>query len=161
MSIQQLRNVNFGRNRANATGSLGVGYTILDETGAITSARTTAGVYQIASGTGIYATYATFPDNFRGQIYWDTGTAFVTASFAVEQYNVEENNPLVDAIHTKVTQMSGTIGQLYDQSYGRWKIENDQMKFYKEDNVTLVATFDLFDDTGTPTMDAVFERRKV
>ena len=35
------------------------------------------------------------------------------------------------------------------------------MIFFKEDNVTEVARFDLFDDAGNPTMDAVFERTRV
>lgn len=85
---------------------------------------------------------------------WDTGAAFVTASYAVEQYNVEENNPKVD-------DTLRVAGSLYDISYGRWKIVANQMLFYKDDNATLVAKFDLFDDTGNPTMDAVFERVKV
>jgi hypothetical protein len=35
------------------------------------------------------------------------------------------------------------------------------MLFYKEDNATLIAEFNLLDDAGNPTMDAVFERVKV
>lgn len=154
MPLDQLRNVNFGRNRANATGSTGVGYTLMDVSGSITSPRTTAGVYQLTSGSGLYAAYVSFPSDFRGQIMWDTGAAFVTASYAVEQYNVEENNPKVD-------DTLRVAGSLYDISYGRWKIVANQMLFYKDDNATLVAKFDLFDDTGNPTMDAVFERVKV
>lgn len=125
----------------------------------VVSPRTTTGVYEI--GMGIYAAYITFPDSFHGQVLWDTGTAFVTASYATEQYNVEENNPKIDTIDTKVTQMSGTIGQLYDIQYGRWRIVFNQMIFYKEDNSTVVATFNLYDDVGAPSMDAVFDRQKV
>lgn len=288
MPLQQLRNVNFGRLRLNATGASGVGYQLLDETGAVSAARTTAGVYQTAPG--IYAAYVSFPDNFRGQILWDTGTVFATASYATEQYNVEENDPRiatiddnvryltgavgsitgtlstvasqvtqvsgtvndvydtllvvsgnVDAISfttnqifgdvstigVQVTQMSGTLNDVYaaildlsgainslsssaqilsssvyaisssaayisssvsllsgaiadlaqitgtlgnieakvdrliDIQYGRWHIVNDQMIFYKEDNTTEVARFDLFDENGNPSMDAVFDRVKV
>jgi len=159
MSLDQLRNCNFGRLKLNATGSTGVGYTVLDTAGAIVSPRTTTGVYQTAPG--IYAAYITFPTQFRGQVLWDTGSAFVTSSYATEQYNVEENNPKIDAIDTKVTMMSGTIGQLYDIQYGRWKIVSNQMIFYKEDNATVIATFNLFDDLGAPSMDAVFDRQKV
>ena len=57
--------------------------------------------------------------------------------------------------------MSGTIAQLYDVQYGRWKIVSNQMIFYKEDNSTVVATYNLYDQGGVPTMDAVFERTKV
>jgi hypothetical protein len=147
MTLTQLRNVNFGRTKANATGSSGVGYSLLDSDGNIINPRTTSGVYQLISGSGIYAASITFPDAFHGQLLWDTGSTFTTTFYAVEQYNVEENNPNVDKI--------------YDISFGRWKIVGNQMQFFKEDNVTLVATFDLFDDLGNPTMDQVFERRKV
>lgn len=161
MSLDQLRNCNLGRSCANATGSTGVGYTLFDVSGSIVSARTTTGVYQLTSGSGLYAAYISFPDSFRGQIVWDSGTAFPTASYAIEQYNVEENNPKIDQTLSVVNQMSGTIAQLYDIQYGRWKIVGNQMLFYKEDNATLIATYNLFDDLGAGTMDSVFERRKV
>ena len=159
MSLSQLKNVNFGRSRLNATGSSGVGYQLLDTTGGVISSRTTSGVYQTAPG--IYAAYVAFPDNFRGQILWDTGTAFLTASYATEQYNYEENNPKVDSIYNVVTSMTGTLNSIYDIQYGRWRIVGDQMIFYKDDNSTEVVRFNLFDDAGNPTMDAVFERVKV
>ena len=159
MPLSQLRNVNFGRTRLNATGSTGVGYQLLDETGAVEVSRTTTGVYQTAPG--IYAAYISFPDNFRGQVLWDTGTAFLTASYATEQYNVEENDPRVADTNTKVTTMQTDMQRLIDIEYGRWKIIGNQMIFYKEDNSTVIATYNLFDDLGVPSMDAVFDRVKV
>lgn len=222
MSLQQVRNCNFGRLKANATGSSGVGFTLLDTTGSVVLSRTTSGVYQTAPG--IYGAYIEFPDDFRGQILWDTGTAFATTFYATEAYNVEENDPRVADIFTQVIAVSSSIDllatelnvvsgnvdsaasssqqaainsyatylksldisgsieglktdvfalsndvltvksltqDLYDIQYGRWKIIGNQMIFYKADNVTEVARFDLFDDLGTPTMDAVFERVKV
>lgn len=148
MSLSQLCNCNFGSTKLNATGSFGVGYTLLDATGSIASARTTAGVYQTAPG--IYAANVSFPDDFHGQILWDTGTTFMTASYATEQYNVEANDPSV----------ARNVSFIRDMTGGRWQIESNMMKFYAEDNVTLVAEFELFDDAGVPTMDAVFERLK-
>jgi hypothetical protein len=161
MALDQLRNCNFGLNRANATGSTGVGYTLLDVSGSTVLARTTTGVYQLISGSGLYAAYVSFPDSFRGQVMWDTGTAFVTRSYAVEQANVEENNPVVNDTHRIINMMSGTLGSLYDISFGRWHIIANQMVFYKEDNVTEVARFNLYDDSVIPSMDAVFQRTKV
>ena len=161
MSLQQLRNCNFGLNRANATGSSGVGYALLDTLGSVVTPRTTSGVYQLTSGSGIYAAYVTFPDSFHGQLLWDTGTAFATASYATEQVNVEENNPKVNDIYTIVNSMSTKVDSLYDIGYGKWEIKNNQMIFYRSDNVTEVARFNLFDENGIPTMDAVFQRVKV
>ena len=159
MSLSQLRNVNLGRSCANATGSSGVGYTILNEAGLISSPRTTSDVIQLAPG--IYSAYISFPDNFRGQILWDTGSTFPTSSYAVEGYNYEENNPLIGNILTTVNQISGTVGELYQMGYGRWKIQNNQMLFFGPDNLTEIARFNLFDDAGSPTMDSVFDRVKV
>jgi hypothetical protein len=153
MSLTLLQNVNFGSKRANVTGSTGVGYTVLDTAGVIVTPRTTAGVYQAAPG--IYAANVAYPDDFHGQILWDcpafTGSSglILSQSFATEQYNVEANDPKVASI--------------YDISFGRWKIDKatNQMLFYKSDNVTLVARFNLFDDNGNPVFDGVFERVKV
>lgn len=161
MPLQQLRNVNFGLNRSNATGSLGVGYTLLDTTGNVITPRTVDGVYQVEVGSGIYAAYVTFPDNFRGQLLWDTGSMFPVKSYAAEHVNVEENNPLIAEIHQIVTQMSSVIEQIYQIQFGRWQIVNNQMIFYKDDNVTEIARFNLFDDRGIPSVDAVFQRYKI
>jgi len=165
----QLRNANFGPNRADRTGSMGVGYAVLDSAGSTVFPRTTSGVYQLASGSGIYAAYISFPDSFRGQVLWDcpafTGSLgrILSQSFASEQYNVEENDPKVADTWQMVNNVTGTIQALYDINYGRWKIDKsaNQMIFYQTDNVTEVARFNLFDDTGAPTFDGVFERQKV
>ena len=159
MPVSLIRAVNFGKTRANATGSTGVGYTILDSAGAIVSPRTTAGVYQTVSGA--YAAFVSFPDSFHGSITWDTGTAFLTASLATEPYNVEENDPKVADTWSMVNSVTGSITLMRDLAEGRWKIVGNQMLFYKSDNATLVATFNLFDSAGNPTMDAVFERTRV
>ena len=156
MSLSQVKCVNFGKSKLNATGSLGVGYRLISSTGSEVSARTTTGVYQVAPG--LYSCNINFPDNFNGQILWDTGVLFAETFYAHEQYNYEENNPKINEIHDKVNQISGTIGSIYDIQFGRWKISNNKMQFFKEDNSTLIAEFDLRDEAGNPTMDAVFDR---
>ncbi len=44
---------------------------------------------------------------------------------------------------------------------GRWHIIGDQMIFYKEDNVTEIMRFNLFDRLGQPATKEVVERRRV
>jgi hypothetical protein len=44
---------------------------------------------------------------------------------------------------------------------GRWRILNNQMIFYKEDNLTEIARFNLFDSSGSPTETNVYERQRV
>lgn len=107
MPLSQVRNCNFGRLKADATGSSGVGYTILDPAGNVTTPRTTTGVYQTAPG--IYSAYIEFPDDFRGQVLWDTGAAFPTTHYATEAYNVEENDPKVSSTYSLVNYLTGTV----------------------------------------------------
>lgn len=161
MPLQQLRNVNFGKTKSNATGSTGVGYALLDVSGSVVSPRTTTGVYQLTSGSGLYAAYVSFPDHFRGQLLWDTGAAFASPFYATEQFNVEENNPKVDDNWRMLNAVTGSVQVIRGITEGRWKIINNQMVFYDSDNTTVVAVFNLFDDLGAPTMDSVFERVRV
>lgn len=167
MSLNQLRNVNFGVTKANLTGTTGVGYTLYNTDGTVSQARTTTGVYQITSGSGIYAAYIPFSDNFHGQVFWDTGEA--SPSYATEQYNVEENDPKVSLTYDLVQLVTGSVNSialnvqfLKDMEGGRWKIDTsvNQMIFYKPDNTTEVARFDLFDTSGSPSSDQVSERRR-
>lgn len=156
MASYQLLSVNFGKTKQDATGTLGIGYRLLDSAGIESTPRTTSGVYQTAPG--IYSVYTSLPDGFRGQILWDTGTHyFPTASYASEIIDSVK----IDEIYDAVTHMTGTINSLYDMQFGRWRIVNNQMIFFKEDNVTEIARFNLLDDAGNPTVDAVFERIRV
>lgn len=41
---------------------------------------------------------------------------------------------------------------------GRWRIVNNQMVFYRVDNVTPLMTFNLFDSAGDPVSDNAAER---
>lgn len=163
----QLRSVEFGKFRSAVTGSSGVNYALLDINGTVVFGPTTSGVYELTSGSGCYAADISFPDGFHGSILWECPSItaqyngdsfFLTASFATEQYNVEENDPKVGDTWNMVNHMTGSLEALYDQQFGRWKIVNNQMLFYAPDNVTLLATFNLLDQNGQPTMDAVFER---
>jgi hypothetical protein len=153
---QKLLSVNFGKLKADAIGVNGVGYKILDQAGSVATARTTVGVYQTAPG--IYAALITLSNDFIGQVVWDTGTFFATTSYASEDLNVIAK---LDDLYDMVAAMDERIQGIYDVQFGRWKIINNQMIFYKDDNVTEVVRFNLLDDAGNPSIDAVFERLKV
>lgn len=167
MPNPQVRSVEFGRYRSGVTGSSGVTYALLDFGGTTIFGPTTSGIYELASGSGCYAADISFPDSFNGSVLWVCppvtasaagGVFILSQSFATEQYNVEENDPKVADTWSMVNHLTGSIEALYDQAFGRWKIVANQMLFYAPDNVTLLATFNLFDSGGAPTMDAVFER---
>jgi len=44
---------------------------------------------------------------------------------------------------------------------GRWRITGNQMIFYKDDNTTEIARFNLYDEAGLPAETDVFERERV
>lgn len=152
---QKLLSVNFGKLKANAVAANGVGYAVLDQEGTVVTARTTAGVYQTAPG--IYAALITFSSDFVGQVVWDTGAFFDDVSYASEDLN---GIAKLDDLYNAVTAMDERIQGIYDIQFGRWKIINNQMIFYKDDNTTEVVRFNLLDDAGNPSIDAVFERIK-
>jgi hypothetical protein len=165
MSIQLTKNVNFGKRKAFLTGQ--IGYTLIDQFGDVVLTRTTSGIYELASGSGIYAAIVTFPDDFRGTLLWDSGE--ISPVYASEQFNIEENNPIVDENNVILNQIVGTLTStttslqfLVDMEGGRWRITpGNQMVFYKADNITEVARFNLFDVNGDSTNDVVADRRRV
>jgi hypothetical protein len=171
MPLLQFKSANLGKSR---TGLATVGYRVLDETGATVTARTTGGVFELAGGSGIYGAYVSFPDDFRGSVFWDSGQAGGSNVYAAEDYNYEANNPNVDLILSQSIDVSGTLNEISaslgtischvefikDIEGGRWIIDDatNQMIFYKNDNTTEVARFNLFDIDGNPTSTCVAER---
>jgi len=61
--------------------------------------------------------------------------------------------------HQTPGSLGWTVQLLADIEGGRWHIVNNQMVFYKADNITEVARFDLVDAGGSPTMTDVMERK--
>lgn len=178
MHSVNLFTVDFGSSKANATGSSGVGYQVLDSTGSIVLGRTTTGVTQTAPG--IYSVRSKFPDvDDSFQIVWDTGAAFPKTYYATESINnlqqffqltasiaavnaaVEQASDVIDATLGGIQSMMIDISVIRDFTAGRWKMQENQMIFYKEDNTTEIARYQLLNDAGKPSMDSVFERRKI
>ncbi len=142
MSIKLLKTVNFGRGKK---GLDSVGFSLFDTGGSISGSRSTSGVHEIGTNTGIYGCFVEFSNTFSGSILWDTGET--PAAHAVEEYNGLEES----------------VDRTLNLTAGRWKIDKDefQMIFYKEDNVTEIARYDLMDGSEGPSFTEVFERRKV
>lgn len=175
MSYTLALNANFGSVRANATGSTGVGYTLLTSTGVVLQPRTTTNVTQLASGSGIYGALVTIPDNISCHILWDTGSAFSSTYYASEEINHLSNNIAVDTTLSIVQSLTGSVDQIINlnqgmtgtldfirgMTAGRWKIINNQMLFYDEDNISLLAAYNLFDASGSASSENVLERIKV
>lgn len=50
------------------------------------------------------------------------------------------------------------LDDIFQATLGRWKIESNQLKLYKDDGLTVLRTFDLLDSGGQPSATQVFER---
>jgi len=86
----------------------------------------------------------------------------------VDRYMFAGNENYVDDIwgaaltdHTVSGSIGAAMNFTYDMEGGRWHLVGDQMVFYKSDNVTEVARFNLFDATGVPTTQSAYERTRV
>jgi len=86
MSVTIIKTVNFGKSKTGLEGT--VGYTLYNTNETEKQARTTSGVYELGTSTGIYACNITLDIDWNGTILWDTGEA--TPSYATEEYNHQD-----------------------------------------------------------------------
>ena len=82
MSYTRTKSANFGKGRA---GLATVGYTLYNADGTVNTARSTAGVVERPSGSGIYLAPIAFPPGFQGLLAWDTGG--LTPAYAADEVN--------------------------------------------------------------------------
>lgn len=83
MSYSRRKSVQMGPGQSGLVGTLG--FTLLNADGTVNTARTTAGVIELAAGSGLYAATVTFPSGFVGDLVWDTGGA--SPKYASESIN--------------------------------------------------------------------------
>ena len=70
---------------------------------------------------------------------------------------VLDNDPRLDLL----TSISTDVTRILDFSSGSWAIVGTQMIFYKTDNITEIARFDLSDQNGLASNTSVFKRTVV
>jgi len=139
MAINLIKSVNFGSGKGSLSG---VGYRLYWTDGELSGSRITAGIGEIIVDSGIYSSSVHFSTDFSGSILWDTGEG--TPVYATEDYNsIDEYIHFIHSIEG-----------------GKWQIDSstNQMIFYKRDNSTEVARFDLYDSDGTASITDVFRR---
>lgn len=91
-------------------------------------------------------------------------TVRITDSQSVYHYDsVRVNTPADVWNTTEGIQVRSDLSHVRDMQSGRFKIDetNNTMTFYKEDNLTVIATYALKDINGLPTWQAPFERVKL
>jgi hypothetical protein len=95
------------------------------------------------------------PDDPASQTAVETAiTASETAIRGTDSDDLKVLSDQLDALNIDLDFIKDIEG-------GRWRIENNQMIFYKDDNTTEVARFNLFDAAGDPAEEDVFERQRV
>lgn len=88
----------------------------------------------------------------------------VLSTRAVESTVAKNSTVAKDATVAKATALATVqtdVTFIKDVSGGKWLIENNQLKLYKADNTTPVATFNLKDAAGVASMKDVFARERV
>ena len=89
MSYVRFKMVQFGDSYASLAT---VGYALYNADNTINGSRITAGITERGTASGNYGALITFPDDFRGELRWDTGE--VSPKFAPSEVNPEIDNPL-------------------------------------------------------------------
>lgn len=78
--------------------------------------------------------------------------------FSTTSQDIEED---VTDVKDLLLDVQSDIDVIKEIETGRWKILNNQMIFYKSDNVTEIARFNLFNSSGTLSETDVYERQRV
>ena len=127
-------------------------------------------------GDGFYRyVFTDYSASINYVMRFDGGSALGAGryTFAANEHYSFENWEEPMTAHTGSVFASGSVtplsssGQmmnfLQDIEGGRWRIDTstNQMVFYKEDNSTIVAVYDLFNSASNPDTNNVFERRRV
>ena len=167
MPVTLIKSANFGRR---GRGLTTVGYTIYDNEGNESQARTTSDIIELqvdAQPSGTFSASIDFSDDFRGTIVWDTGTPLAKRLYAIEQYNEIENSPDIASIKTTVEANAANLDEVKtsvkfteQMTSGRWSIDttNKTMTFFDDDNITEVAKFSLLNKSLVLDTEEVFHR---
>lgn len=96
-----------------------------------------------------------------GQGEYAVALVFTTLYAGYIQWKDVEDNIIINDSFTIVRNWIDDIHRILKIESGRWRIINNQMHFYDEDNSTILYSFDLKDSTGQPTMTEPAERLPV
>ena len=135
--MKVLQTANLGRSVGGISGSLR--YSLYDTLGTEVSSSANTGIYELGSITGIYGVELNLSPQFSGSIVWSVTSA--PSVFATEEVKIDQK--MARYIHT-----------------GRWTVDSstNQMVFFQDDNTTVIARYNLFDSSGSPSVTEVFDR---
>lgn len=95
MAKTRLSTVNFGLTQA---GLATVGYTLYNVDGTVNAARSTSGVHEFGTSTGVYGALISIPENLPVLVMWDTGAGS-------PRYGSEDNNVQLNSIQSETDQI--------------------------------------------------------
>ena len=135
--MKVLQTANLGRSVGGISGS--IRYSLYDTLGTEVSSSANTGIYELGSITGIYGVELNLSPQFSGSIVWSVTSA--PSVFATEEVKIDQK--MARYIHT-----------------GRWTVDSstNQMVFFQDDNTTVIARYNLFDSSGSPSFTEVFDR---
>ena len=135
--MKVLQTANLGRSVGGISGS--IRYSLYDTLGTEVSSSANTGIYEFGSITGIYGVELNLSPQFSGSIVWSVTSA--PSVFATEEVKIDQK--MARYIHT-----------------GRWTVDSstNQMVFFQDDNTTVIARYNLFDSSGSPSVTEVFDR---
>jgi len=135
--LKVLQTANLGRSVGGISGS--IRYALYDTLGSEVSSSANTGIYELGSTTGIYGVELNLSPQFSGSIVWSVTSA--PSVFATEEVKIDQK--MARYIHT-----------------GRWTVDasTNQMVFFQDDNTTVIARYNLFDSSGSPSVTEVFDR---
>jgi len=135
--LKILQTTNLGRSVGGISGS--IRYALYDTLGSEVSASANTGIYELGSTTGIYGVELNLSPQFSGSIVWSVTSA--PTVFATEEVKIDQK--MARYIHT-----------------GRWTVDSSkkQMVFFQDDNETVIARYNLFNSSGSPSVTEVFDR---
>lgn len=110
----------------------------------------------IASGVYTNTLSISDPGNYYCYISC-SGYNTTVAEIQVEEFTVAEQIWQ----HEKAIELINNVAFIKAIESGAWKIINDKMFFFDNDNTTETAVFELFDKYDTPAEELVYERRRL
>ncbi len=82
------------------TGLSTVGYRLYNSDNTPNGARLTAGIAELAPGSGVYGATITFPDVFAGFVAWDDGAGAPSYVFSAENFDLADFGPRFGGLAT-------------------------------------------------------------
>ncbi len=74
---------------------------------------------------------------------------------------IEDNSGAGCTVYTDKVLNPNDLAFIKNIDNGKWEVVDNQMIFYKPDNATEIARFNLFDADGNPAIDNIYKREKV